>query len=160
MSGALITKMTLYGYPDVLCVTCMQSQRKESQVTSEQGTSRQGFINGSLFPLPLNLGCRRKRSRTPLSSGDRCHPPSAAAWDPLPQIYCLYHKNIVSVAKLLFQPLDFRGSWKAAGGCSRATECLNSSNKGKFSSAALERVSLAHLRMGARAGGRKQSFYI
>lgn len=35
MSGALITEMTLYGYVDVLCVTCMQSWRKGNQITSE-----------------------------------------------------------------------------------------------------------------------------
>lgn len=146
MSGALITKMTVYGYPDVLCVTCMQSQRKAHQITSEQGTSRERLINGTSCSSSSRIwGAEGSGSKPLFPVGIGYHPSSVWAGGPLPQKSCLCHRDSPG------------GSWKAAGECSSATKCLKSSHKGKFSATVLERGSLAHLREGGLEGERRVS---
>lgn len=113
-------------------MTLVQSQRKENQIISEY---KQGEIYKwhFLFQLPLNLGCRRMKSEPlfPGGLGTTC---------PQGGFGILSHSL----------PLGFSGSWNAAGECSSATTCLNSSYKGKIGSTVLEKGSLAHLREGWR----------
>lgn len=125
MSGALIT---LYD-------SCAEPEKgKPDNLWVQAGWDLQMAL---LVPAPTEFGVQKDEAWTPLSRGHWVQPVLSGGLGS-------------SLTKIMSLPLGFSGSWNAAGKCSSATTCLNSSYKGKIGSTVLEKGSLAHLREGWR----------